>query len=276
MKKILFPTDFSNASANAFIYAIQLAKKINAEIITLHVYDNPVVSANEYQMDLIDLFDIAEWGDFENYKSKIPIFRTIAEKNHGRNIILSHVMERGEVVNTILEVAERDSVDFIVMGTSGAGAVKEFLFGSVTEKVMERSKTMVLAIPANCQFIRFSKILFLTRYEDSHLEALHKLVKFASLFAAHVDVLKVSEKYSERDEETKNLWKRTFAKDNVDFMILTSMDVEDLIMDVIELHRINLTAVTVKRKGLFEKLFLRSIASKLAFHSTVPLLSLGE
>ena len=37
MKKILFPTDFSDVSKNAFIYALKLADSINAEIITMHV-----------------------------------------------------------------------------------------------------------------------------------------------------------------------------------------------------------------------------------------------
>ncbi|MDZ4331458.1 MAG: universal stress protein, partial [Flavobacterium sp.] len=38
MKKILFPTDFSEVSKNAFIYALKLADSIDAEIITMHVY----------------------------------------------------------------------------------------------------------------------------------------------------------------------------------------------------------------------------------------------
>jgi nucleotide-binding universal stress UspA family protein len=43
MKKILFPTDFSETSNNAFVYALQLAKNIDAEVVTLHVYELPVV-----------------------------------------------------------------------------------------------------------------------------------------------------------------------------------------------------------------------------------------
>jgi nucleotide-binding universal stress UspA family protein len=43
MKKILFPTDFSQTANNAFVYALQFAASMGAEIITLHVYELPQV-----------------------------------------------------------------------------------------------------------------------------------------------------------------------------------------------------------------------------------------
>lgn len=46
MKKILFPTDFSDNSNNAFVYALKLAEKLQAEVITLHVYQFPVLDSS--------------------------------------------------------------------------------------------------------------------------------------------------------------------------------------------------------------------------------------
>ena len=43
MKKLLFPTDFSETANNAFVYALKMAKSIDAEVIVLHVYDLPTV-----------------------------------------------------------------------------------------------------------------------------------------------------------------------------------------------------------------------------------------
>ena len=45
MKKILFPTDFSETANNAFIYAIHLAKSLEAELIVLHTFERPVISS---------------------------------------------------------------------------------------------------------------------------------------------------------------------------------------------------------------------------------------
>ena len=38
MKKILFPTDFSDVATNAFMYALNVANLFEAQILTLHVY----------------------------------------------------------------------------------------------------------------------------------------------------------------------------------------------------------------------------------------------
>ncbi len=45
MKKILFPTDFSEAAANAFRYANELAKVVEATIDVVNVYNLPVIDA---------------------------------------------------------------------------------------------------------------------------------------------------------------------------------------------------------------------------------------
>ena len=78
MKKILFPTDFSEVSKNAFIYALKLADSIDAEIITMHVYQLPqanYVNVSEY---LHEIYDVTELSNFENYKDEIPILSHIA------------------------------------------------------------------------------------------------------------------------------------------------------------------------------------------------------
>jgi nucleotide-binding universal stress UspA family protein len=44
MKKILYPTDFSETAENAFIYALQIADTLGASVITLHAFDRPDIS----------------------------------------------------------------------------------------------------------------------------------------------------------------------------------------------------------------------------------------
>jgi nucleotide-binding universal stress UspA family protein len=39
MKRILFPTDFSEAATNAFIHALQFAKIVQGELVLLHAFD---------------------------------------------------------------------------------------------------------------------------------------------------------------------------------------------------------------------------------------------
>lgn len=273
MKKILFPTDFSKSSFNAFAYAIHLAKRIGAEIITLHVYNFPEGIVTDAYENVLDNYDIRELGSFENYRSEVPKLREIAEKNQGNKVKLSHVLERGDAVDTILTVAAQNHIDFIVMGTNGASGIVEGLFGTVTEKVMNRANCQVLAVPVSCQYAPISKILFLTQFEQRHKNNLHKLIAFANLFNAHIDVLYVPLHHTEEEVETLREWRAEFKHEDVYFYIIGSDTLEETIMDFMELHRTNLLAMTVKRKGLFERLLYYSVASKMVFHSEVPVLS---
>ena len=48
MKKILFPTDFSETANNAFVYVLEMAKTFKAEVLVLHVYNLPIVTYEGY------------------------------------------------------------------------------------------------------------------------------------------------------------------------------------------------------------------------------------
>ncbi|WP_291083709.1 universal stress protein [Flavobacterium sp. BFFFF1] len=274
MKKILFPFDFSMTSVNAFAYAIKLAKKVGAEIITVHAYNFPAGVTNEYYSNLLEMYDVTELGSFENYTNEVPKLREIAEQQKAQHVKLSHVLENGEAVDTILKLADKNQVDFIVMGTNGASGLEEGLFGSVTERVMNRSKCIVLAIPGSCNDLSLSKILFLSQYEQRHKKTLHDLTVFAKAFKAHIDVLQVKPHHSDDEPDTISEWKKEFSNEDIHFHIIGSDTIEETITDFMELHHSHLLAMTVKHKGLFERLFYYSIASKMVFHSKIPVLSI--
>ena len=66
MKKILFPTDFSETAQNAFLYALNLAHGLNAEILVLNSYEIPVISAtNAGQPELLqEVYNTIELNGF--------------------------------------------------------------------------------------------------------------------------------------------------------------------------------------------------------------------
>src|SRR5436190_22459853 len=84
MQKILFPTDFSKASLNAFTYALHLAKNIGAEIVVLHVYELPIIDTNyvDTPVYLTQIYESIDLSNFENFRGQIPLLRSIAE-THG-------------------------------------------------------------------------------------------------------------------------------------------------------------------------------------------------
>lgn len=276
MKKILFPVDFSGTSLNAYQFALHLAKKMGAEIITLHVYDVMTIPYVDYRDYILEHYEITEWEQFENFKDEVPKLRAIAEKEQLGRVIVRHALKEGDTETTILKVAEEEKVDFIVMGTKGATGLKEVFLGTITQKIMNNSKVPVLAIPETCSYKPLKKILFLTEYDLSQLHMLRKVHNLALLFGAQVDVLQVSEIDKGQDRKFSTEWKKIRPKSEVNFYHLTSNDVEGTITDFIELHKIDWITLSTHHYGFFEKLFHYSLSKTLVFHTEIPVLSICE
>jgi len=273
MKKILFPIDFSENSFHAFVYALHMAKKLHAEIITIHVYPDVDVFP-DYSDFLSQNYSIREWSDFENYKSEVPKLKDLAETHHAVSVKISHVLERGNVIEKILEIEESENIDCIVLGTKGATGLKEIFLGSVAEQVVNRAKGVVLAIPENCTFPKISKMLLLAKYEKPYLKIVQQLLPFADAFDAHIDVLQIKDAPNNNETRIIREWKREFADADIDFHILATNILEETAIDFAELHNSNLIVLAVHEKGFFEKLFFFSLSRQMTFHSHIPVMAI--
>ncbi|MFV8369956.1 universal stress protein [Flavobacterium sp. LB2R40] len=273
MKKILFPTDFSMVSKNAFIYALKLAESINAEIVTMHVYQLPqtnYINVSEY---LHEIYDVTELSNFENYKDEVPILRNIADENNLNHIKISHVLILGNLVAEIKKITENENYDFVVMGTKGATSVKETFFGTTATKVMNDIKTLVLAIPEHCQYHTIKKILFITQYRPEDTESFLRVMSLARIFQAHIDCLRIESPHHEVKNDCMEEWNGLIDNQEVLFHSIIEEDVEGTILKFIDLHEINLIAMHVYHRNFFEKLFEISLSKKLTFHINVPILA---
>jgi nucleotide-binding universal stress UspA family protein len=277
MKKILFPTDFSQTANNAFVYALQFAASMGAEIITLHVYELPQVDFDYIQAPvyLLDVYEVTELGNFENYKHHIPVLRDIAEQHGLGHITISNVLESGNLIDSIHRISEQEAIDYIIMGTKGAQGLASTFLGSVTEKVMHHSKSVVLAIPEGCAYEQASHILFTTKFKPEDRPLLDKVIALATVFQSRVTCLYV-ENDDHTDQRVAENWKQGIAYDKIDFHITRTEDVEGEILNFITAHQINMLAMPKHHKGFFEGLFHTSLTKKLAFHLKIPIMALHD
>lgn len=274
MKKILFPTDFSEVSKNAFLYALRLAKNINAEIITLHVYEIPQVNFIDVPINLLDIYEVTELSHFENYKQYIPLLRAIAEKHRLEHIKISNVLVDGDLITNIAKISKDENIDYIVMGTKGSSGLASTFLGSVTTKVMNETNAFVLAIPEHCEYKPIKKILFTTQFKVDDIVILKKVLGLAKIFHSQIDCLYV--KTSKQDENKALIedWKTIFNENDIAFHTIESNDVEGIILEFINLNKIDMITMHIHHRSFFEKLFHISLSKKLAFHITIPILAI--
>lgn len=141
IERILFPTDFSEGAAHALRYAVDLTRRYNAKLYVLHViYDFtkatgshiPHVSADELYKEM------KEWAIKEIDKSCIEDIRELSDVD-------KKVLE-GVPYEEIINFAEKEKVDIIVIGTYGRSGLERFIFGSTAERVVRRAPCAVLTV----------------------------------------------------------------------------------------------------------------------------------
>lgn len=141
IKKILLPIDFSRASNKILQYAIFLAEKNNAKIFIIYVMEYPYTLSgvppsrldNEYEEQMIRLANERMASFLKENRDSIPVSFESA-------ILLGHATER------IINYAEMECFDLIIIGTHGHKGLEKMLFGSVAEKVIKLAPCPVLTI----------------------------------------------------------------------------------------------------------------------------------
>jgi nucleotide-binding universal stress UspA family protein len=139
IRKILVPTDFSEHSALALSYAVDLAKRYSATLTLLHVY--PVV--NYAAAEGFALYTPEQLAKLITpLTAQLHANEAEARKTGAEQI--NSMMEQGDAYQEILEQAPH--FDLIVMGTHGRTGLKHALMGSVAEKVVRTSPCPVLTV----------------------------------------------------------------------------------------------------------------------------------
>ncbi len=138
--RILVPYDFSDASADAIRHAAAWADALDGEITLLHVVE-PVVYPEFYSVDILpDNLMIRL-----TTRSEEALDEAAAELLDGR--ASSTLVEVGRAADTIVNLADPERFDLVVMATRGLSGLEHVLLGSVAESVLRRSKVPMLTIP---------------------------------------------------------------------------------------------------------------------------------
>ncbi|WP_048044666.1 universal stress protein [Methanosarcina mazei] len=139
-KRILIATDGSENAERAASYGIDVAKSTGAEVDALYVVSTEHAGTARTVMG---------WTDaFEEYLASKGGASTGYVQNLGkeRGVKVNPVYLKGIPAEKILEYAEENDIDLIVMGTQGLTGIKRFLIGSVAENVLRHSKVPVMIV----------------------------------------------------------------------------------------------------------------------------------
>jgi nucleotide-binding universal stress UspA family protein len=145
IRRILVAVDGSNPSLNASTFAIDIAKRYDAELIVLHVIDP------RYRE--LEIAISPRPGRFKEIEKKVmedaqKILDTVRQKATEKNVNvkMDAISSFTSVMKDIVHYAKVNNADIIVIGNRGMTGFKKLLVGSVASGVVTYSDCPVLVV----------------------------------------------------------------------------------------------------------------------------------
>lgn len=280
MNKILFPTDFSDTANNAFLYTLHLAKLYNAEVFITHIYDKKVISTlYGGQPELVaTIYVDVELDEFEYFKEESKKLRMIAEENNLSDVKLNFIFKSGSLVSTLGEIIEKEKINLVVMGTSGATNFEKKLWGSNTMNALRSLDIPILSIPKKAIFKGVKNIGFASALKDSDKPILANLLNFYddnNLIIKVIYIIK-NDKNTEVEEQLidKKIasWESEFRNEKLIFIKKISDSVTKGIYQLIFDENIDIVVIAKRDLSFIDSLFTHSLSEDLAKKMDFPLL----
>ncbi len=276
MIKILFPTDYSSTANNAFLYALQMCKNYDGELLVMHSYAPNIVSGHLSAQLTQDAASGTTLGAFDIFEQKVQELRAIANENDLSQVSVKFILEEGELVQNIQEITSREPIHLIIMGTTGNSGFENKILGSKTAAVIKSITLPVLSVPHLCKFEGIDAVGFSTIYDDKDAAVLRKMIPYTKFNNADIYCMHVETGHETKSPEEIAQWKAEFKKDPVFFIDKKSDNVVETIFSFVEEHSLDIISCITRKKSFFQYLFNSSIAQKLSYHKRVPLLTFHE
>lgn len=274
MKRILFPTDFSEVANNAFVHALELAKTQGGELIVLHSFEMPIVDNQFFPENYMIIYESLELSQFDMFKDEIPKLRAIAQERNLDKIRMTHRLMDGDLVYNIKKAIVEDKIDFLVMGTSGVTGWESFFLGSNSGNIVTDIDIPMLCIPSEAPFHKIQTIGFTTRFRPKDKKALKRVLKIAHKTKAKVKCLYVKTNESDVTNETVKEWEAEFANEPITFSVVHSNEIKETILDFILQKDIDVITMLTYKRGFFENLFHTSLTKTATHEFSIPVLAI--
>lgn len=238
MKTLLVTTDFSAPANNAIYFALELAKVFKANLTLCHAFMVPTEIAMVLEVDQ-PLFEYSAIKE-EKSKALTELAATLTSKSllesNSFQPLIDFKCVAGDITDIVIDLFNEWEYEMVIMGMSGANALKRFFMGSNSLKMIEKASFPLLLIPANSLYNGFKKIVFATNDGDNDLKEMDYMQYLAQTFNADLKIININE---------------VSMADDVDLMVMVHY-----------------------RNNLIDRLFNASHTQKLAKHIKIPLLVL--
>ena len=145
IRHILCPTDLKERAYISLKKAVHIAHQFNERIAMLNVHSE-FMDKPEREMLRVNVDKLKEKYRQVAIESKEEM-KTVIHELHAEDIEIEYLLRKGTPAEVIIEVCAEEAVDLIVICTDGRDNLKDFVSGTITDKVINDAPCPVLVIP---------------------------------------------------------------------------------------------------------------------------------
>lgn len=279
MKNILFPTDFSEVSLNAFAYAMEYSQKLDATLIVYHSYHEQA-NIDENTQSIYNQIDI---DNFRNKKDKFPPFEDLIKASKKGDLKVKYIVDQGEFIDSLFKYVSKknDKIEIIIMGTRNTGNSNLFniFMENNTFKILKEIDKPIIAVPKNAKFDgTLNNIMFLVDYRDEEVDPLEKITKVAKEFEANLHVVHFDLAHGESISPLMDNFKQNLKLKhrNIKFVSIDTIHLKTSLKQYCQENKIDLVCLLNQERNLYQRLFTYSLAEDLINHIDVAVMAIYE
>ncbi|MCA0154120.1 universal stress protein [Winogradskyella vincentii] len=271
MKKILLPTDFSDNSWSAIVYALKLFQE---EYCTFYVLNSIALKASTMSNFSNTLLKkMKDNALIELLEIRDQLISSDANANHEFHTVLS----MHDLIDAIDAEVKQNNIDLIVMGTKGATGAKEIFIGSNTVRVIKKIQNCpILLVPDEHDFVSPRQIAFPTDFKHKYtVEQLAPLIDMAELYNSKIRILHINEeeKLSNKQELNYENLKEKLSDYRSSFHWMPDYSTKEVeINEFISELEIDLLAMVNNKHSWLEKITHEPVIKKIGFQPLIPFL----
>jgi nucleotide-binding universal stress UspA family protein len=274
MKTILAPTDFSTISSNSIAYAAHLAFDLKAKLILFHVCNSTIVPS-EIPITLPSK-ELEEEG-----LKKLEHIKSNLHQKHGDLLDVECKCVSGFPIEDIVEFADENNVDLIVMGLEETGFLTQLFIGNIATSVIRHTKHPVLVVNENLKYHKIKKVVLACDYKElKHVEILNPLIELINIFKSEFHLLNIISNTDNKEsvDQTISEIKIDHLLMNIDhvFHQIKDEDIVEGINNFADENEMDLVVMIPRMHNMFHRLIFESTTKQMAFHTHKPLLTLHE
>ena len=279
INKILWSTDFSDEAQEALLYADAFAKTFDAKIVALHVV--PDISPVLYDAALVVK------GELEK---RVAFVREEAQKKFdslkkAKNLEFKALVKEGNAAKKIIETAEEEKADLIVLGRRGLSAIEKLFIGSVANQVLRSSPIPLLLTKKKTGKPRFTKILVPTDFSGQEEVERDFAWKLAKGFDSALTLLHVLELHDyeftpraldEMFDAVEKRFKQREKKEDIPISedVYRAINAAVGIVDYADTRKFDMIVISTCVQSKIERFFLGSTTEKVISYTQVPVFAI--